>query len=173
MFYIINGQPNATFMGTVLSRHASVRDAVAVCASTAGLPQALIVESRQHLLDGEQFPRAAAERIFNTIGAPQQLPDPLHSPKIESSPAASTGEIHRLIKALRKVLLQVKELVDGGVTGPRLAARIALANTLAEQLYRANGTADHFASRAAERATAGEESAARIVEELRRKSSRS
>ena len=81
----------------------------------------------------------------------------------------SAGEVQRLIRALRKVLQQVGELVEGGVTGPRLAIRVGLANALAEQLYRANHTAEHFAATHADEAAPRPESAAALVATLRRK----
>jgi hypothetical protein len=80
----------------------------------------------------------------------------------------NAGEVQRFIRALRKVLRQVEELVEGGVTGPRLAIRIGLANALAEQLYRANHTAERFAAANADKAAPGPESAAALVATLRR-----
>lgn len=81
MFYLIDTeildfQPNADSLGTVVSRHESLSAAVARCTSIAddaqelGIspPRILIVESGESFMDAQRFPRHVAGRKFDRFG---------------------------------------------------------------------------------------------------------
>jgi hypothetical protein len=81
MFYLIDTgildfQPNADSIGTVVSRHESLSVAVARCTSIADdaqelgspPPRILIVESVEGFMDAQLFPRHVAGRKFDRFG---------------------------------------------------------------------------------------------------------